>query len=471
MEEVAYVQGGYKPINTKNKINDVILNGKSLVKNKIVDLTNVVTIDMTEAAAAIAGAEKCNITMTDSAVTITDRNGKESVIDIAMQSETVNLTITSDEPSVKVAEIKLSVYINGGKTPTYYTTDNNGKVTFTVPRGNYYQIEFPEYAKAQPISPIGYTAILNSRDIDVKYLPYDEATSEKVIIKVNKVKDSTKTAWADKEVKITVDEKTTSYTTNTDGEYIIWIPLGKEYTIQVDDSDGYYVNFSRNKRTFTAKVVQRQVVYNAGIYLTGIFLLNNQGEQYNIDDWKKLGYTGDDVVGIRISTDILMTNRSSYVIPMKVLLEHKSISYQWCNQNVLFESISSNSNNTSDIYYYDGEGANELIRDEAQSKALLVPAFTYAYSQILEINGEQYHGFIGSIAQWTACINNMSYIRDNIITELWDADTASTIYKWIVNNWKWTSCQNNTNAAWSYNTNAGSYYKTNSGLTIPFYAS
>lgn len=359
-----------------------------------------------------------------------------------MQSEKVNITIATKEPSVEVAGIKLSVYINEGKTPQYYTTDSEGKVSFTVPRGNYYQIEFPEYAKAQPISPIGYTAILSNRDINITYLPYDEATSEKVIIKVNKVKSGNKTAWADKEINITIDKKTTSYTTDADGQYIIWIPLGKEYTIQVADSDGYYVDFSRNTRTFTAKVVQRQIVFNAGIYLTGIFLVNNQNEQYNIDDWKKLGYTSNNVVGIRISTDILMANSATYVIPMKVLLEHANNQYQWCNQNVLFESISSNGNNTSDPYYYNGEGAKELIRTEAQQRALLVSAFTYAYSQIFEINGggEQYHGYIGSIAQWDAYINNMVYIRDNIIAELWDATTA-TIYKWITNSTKWTSCQ------------------------------
>ena len=40
-----------------------------------------------------------------------------------------------------------------------------------------------------------------------------------------------KTVWADKEINITIDKKTTSYTIDADGQYIIWIPLGKEYTI------------------------------------------------------------------------------------------------------------------------------------------------------------------------------------------------------------------------------------------------
>ena len=166
-----------------------------------------------------------------------------------------------------------------------------------------------------------------------------------------------------------------------------------------------------------------------------------------------------------------MANSATYVIPMKVLLEHANNQYSWCNQNVLFESISSNGNNTSDPYYYNGEGANELIRTEAQQRSLLVPAFTYAYSQILEINGEQYHGYIGSIAQWVACINNMVYVRDNIIAELWDATTAATIYKWITDSWKWTSCQNGTSSAWGYYTNTGINSKGNSSLVIPFCAS
>ena len=62
-------------------------------------------------------------------------------------------------------------------------------------------------------------------------MPYDEATSEKVIIKVNKVRDGNKTAWADKEINITIDKKTTSYTTDADGQYIIGFLWEKAYTI------------------------------------------------------------------------------------------------------------------------------------------------------------------------------------------------------------------------------------------------
>ena len=446
MEEIAWVSGRYRPL-AKGAFLNTLRELKTLIKE----------------------IQRINVYVQDDTIKVIDRYGNQSVIDIAMQSEKINVTITTKEPSVKVAGIKLSVYINGGKTPQYYTTDLEGKVSFTVPRGNYYQIEFPEYAKAKPIPPIGYTATLSNEDINVTYLPYDETTSKKVIIKVNKIKDGIETALVDKETNIIFDKKTTSYTIDANVQYIIWIPFGKEYTIQVADSDGYYVDFSRNTKTFTANIAQRQIVFNASIYLTGIFLVNNQNEQYNIDDWKKLGYTGDDVVGIRISTDILIANNSTYIIPMKVLLAHPNTQYAWCNQNVLFESISSNGNSTSDPYYYNGEGANELIRTEAQQRALLVPAFTYAYSQIFEINGEQYHGYVGSIAQWAACVSNMVYIRDNIITELWDSTTAATIYKWIVDNRKYTSNQKSPQGAYIYSTLIDYFQKTSKYLVVPFY--
>lgn len=470
MEEVAYVQGGYKPINTKNKINDVILNGKSLVKNKIVDLTNVVTIDMVDAEAAIAGAEKCNITMTDSAVTITDRNGKTSIIDVAMQSETVNVTVTSNIASIKTAEITLSVFINNGKIPVQYTTDNEGKVTFTIPRGNYYQIELPEYAAAQPITPVGYTAILENRDITINYIAYDAETSEKLIIQVNKVNDdNTKTPWEGKDVKITYDNKTLVYTTDSNGYYIAYIPLGKDYTVTVDDTDNYFVNFGQNTKTYTARVQQRQTVFNFSIYSTGIFVVNNDGAQYNITDWQKAGYSRDEIVAIRISTNLLAQHKGTFMIPISVLINCVNSKYQWCNQNVTFDCISSNGNNTTDPYYYNGEPVTELVLTEAHEKSYLVSAFTWVYDQIFTINGVSYHGYIGSLAQHIALINNMPYIRDNIIGVLWDTDTASKVYSWITQ-WKWT-CNQNGNNAWGYNTYAGNDGKAINNLVVPFCAS
>lgn len=483
MEEVAFIGGKYKPINTKDKINDIIVNGKSVVKNKIADLSNVLSgkldvstieeakIVMDRAKEAIEGAEKCNITMTDSVVTLTDRNGKTSIIDVAMQSETVNVTVTSGTTSIKTTGLTISVFINNGKIPVQYTTDSEGKVTFTVPRGNYYQIELPEFAAAQPITPIGYTAILENRDISINYTPYDSDNSEKIIVQVNKVGDNNvKTPWAGKEIKITYNNQTIVYTTDSNGQYSMYIPFGKEYTVTVEDTNSYFVDYGLNNRTYTAKVKQRQTVFNLSIYSTGIFLIGKEEGQYNIQEWIKAGYTKDDVVAIRISTNLLAQHRGTFMIPISVLINMSCPSYQWCNQNIQFDCISANGNTTTDPYYYTGEDVTSLVIAEAKEKSYLVPAFTWVYDQVFTINGVSQHGYIGSIGQMTAFINNLSYIRDNIIGELWSTELASKVYSYFTSKWKWTCNQNYSNA-WSCSTTTNSNGKNGYNLVVPFCAS
>ena len=94
MEEVAGVRGSYR----------LLAKGTSL--NTLRELET-----------SIKELQRINTYVQNGTLKVIDRYGNESVIDIAMQSEKVNVIITTEEPSVKVAGIKLSVYINGGKTP------------------------------------------------------------------------------------------------------------------------------------------------------------------------------------------------------------------------------------------------------------------------------------------------------------------------------------------------------------------
>ena len=94
MEEVAWVSGSYRPL-VKGAFLNTLRELKTLIKE----------------------IQRINVYVQDDTIKVIDRYGNESVIDIAMQSEKVNVTITTEESSVKVVGIKLSVYINGGKTP------------------------------------------------------------------------------------------------------------------------------------------------------------------------------------------------------------------------------------------------------------------------------------------------------------------------------------------------------------------
>ena len=204
-----------------------------------------------KAETATTGAETCNVTMKGSTISVTNRHGETKSVDVINTDEEVTVAIASSVDSIKVAGIKINVFLNNGKTPQTYTTNAEGKATFTVARGNYYQVTFPEYGNAQPIAPQGYTAVLGSRNINVEYLPYDEDTSEKVIVNVQKCgNDNECAAWEGMPVTITFDGKDSVVNTDSNGQVVAFVPFGKEYTVKVEDKDGYNVSYNRNVRTF-----------------------------------------------------------------------------------------------------------------------------------------------------------------------------------------------------------------------------
>ena len=435
------------------------------------DAASDATLAKAKAENAAAGAEKCNITMEGSTITVTDREGNQTSVDVVDTDETVNLTITSSVDSIKVSGIKVNVFFNNDtKSPLQLTTDTEGKLSFTARRGEYYLMKFPEYSNAQPIAPVGYTAQLPSRDVTVEYVPYDEETSEKIIVKVTKYTDGTGAAWEGKEVKCTYDNKTTSYTTDSTGQATIYVPLAKKYTVVVEDEDGYFVKFYNNKRTYTAEVTQRILLFNLYQFETGLYCVTSDAQEYTIDKWLETGRDASEVVAIKIADQNLMLYRSTFALRTSDLKNMSAlVKMQWCTQSVLFESIATNGNSSNDAYYWDGKGSTFLIRQEAQERSLSVPAADCANNQVFTLNDEDLNGFMLSVGQEYVHISNSEAIRE-ILRKLYGDDVAEAYYKFIRGQWRWTSTQLDSARAWIYNASANSSYKTNSIYVLPAYA-
>lgn len=426
-----------------------------------------------KAETATTGAETCNVTMKGSTISVTNRHGETKSVDVINTDEEVTVTIASSVNSINVAGIKINVFLNNGKTPQTYTTDTEGKATFIVARGNYYQVVFPEYGNAQPIAPQGYTAVLGSRNINVEYLPYDEDTSEKVIVNVQKCgNDNECAAWEGMPVTITYDGKDSVVNTDSNGQVVVYVPFGKEYTVKVDDKDGYNVSYNRNVRTFKAELPKRIVVYKLYKFRAGVFILDTNRNEYYLDEWIAAGRNADDAVAIKIADANLAINNSAFCIKtadMKNIAKKHSLS--WCAQNVLFNSISSDGFNVNDENFYRGNTLSYLVRQEAHERSLLVPAFDYAYSTTLTLGGEELHGFIMSAGQELEHIGNMESIKE-ILTALFSADTAATYEAYVKETDRWTSSQSGANSAIYCNIglNTSGIGKRSSNYILPVYA-
>lgn len=422
------------------------------------------------AETATAGAEKCNVTLEGTKIVVTNRNGEVKETEVVDTEEVVTVVITSSVESISVAGLKVNVFLNNGKTPQTYTTDTEGKATFTIDRGNYYQVTFPEYGNAQPIAPQGYTAVLGSRNINVEYLPYDEDSMEKVIITATKYDDNVGTAWEGIPVIVTVDRKDSTYQTDAKGQVTVFVPYKKEYTVRIDNQDGYNVSFNKNSRTNTANVPQRLIDYRFYQFKAGIFVVDIDKNEYYIEDWVAAGKTADDAVAIKVADALLSINHGTFCIRTSDIKNvSQLVSKQWCTQNLQFDSIALNGNNVKDANYYNGESSSYLIRQEAQERSLSVPAFDYAYEQIFTIGGEELHGFIMSVGQEYVHVANIGIIKQ-VLETLYGEEVATNYYNFVMKKYRWTSTQTSASSAWGFSSGANDGSKWGSLVVLPVYA-
>lgn len=422
---------------------------------------------------ATTGAEKCDVTLEGTKIVVTNRNGEVKETEVVNTEEVVTVVITSSVESISVAGLKVNVFLNNGKTPQTYTTDSEGKTTFKVSRGVYYQVAVPEYANAQPLSPIGFTSVGVSKTITFNYEPYDEETSEKVIVTVTKYADGNGTPWEGKEVIVTIDNKATTYTTDEKGQATIYVPYLKEYTVRVDDEDGYYVRFNKNSRTYTSRVAQRLIQVNMYQFKTGIYVLDSDATEYYIEDWVAAGKSAEEAVAIKVADQNLRLNRGTFIIRCNDLKDMTKLQkYKWCTQNLQFTSIALDGNTSSDPNYWNGEQSSFLVRQEAEERSLTVPAISFAYGQSLEIGGETLNGFLMSVGQEYVHISNAGTIRE-VLRTLFGDSVADAYYKFVNGQARFTSTQNNASNAWCFNSqdaSGGSYVKNSTHYVLPVFA-
>ena len=449
-------------INVKNSINSITTKADAAAEkaNAAADKANT----------AATGAERVNVTLGGSVISVTNRDGVTKTVDVVNTDETVNVTITSSVSSIKVSGVKINVFINNGKTPQTYTTNSEGKVSFVVNRGNYYQITFTEYGNAQPIAPVGFTAVLATRNIDVEYKPYDEESMENVVVTVTKYTDGTGAAYEGVPVVVTVDRKNTTYNADAKGQVSLYVPYGKEFTVNVENQDGYSVSLNRNTRTYTASVPQRLIDYKMYQFRAGIFIIDGNLNEYYLEEWQAAGKTAEEAVAIKVADANLTLNRGTFMIRISDMLAPKALpKNSWCTQNLQFDSIALDGNNTKDANYYNGESSSFLVRQEAVERSLSVPAFDYAYEQIFSIAGHELHGFLMSVGQDYVHIANIGIIKQ-VLTALYGEEKATAYYNFVMNRERWTSTQLNATYAWNASSSAYRNLKSYSSYVLPVFA-
>ena len=423
-----------------------------------------------DAKNTIKEASNVNAELDGTKINITNRKGEIKSLELVDIDEHVTVTMKTKIADVTLSGKVLNVFRNHGETPEQYTTNDQGVVTFSVTRGTYYEIHFPDVGIAQPIDPIGYTATLPVRNIEVEYIPAAEGPQEHVTIELCKaLLDGTRETFPNINFSVQINNgDVQNYTVDTQGQYQFDIPVNKKYTVTFTQQEGFY-NTTSLVKEFTASSSNRIVRFIYYTYKNGIFIVTEDGQEYTLNQFKEQNLDKTTAKMVAVYERNLIKNNGVIYASIADLSTANYPSKQWCNQNVLFNDIPSNGNDINAMYYYDGNGATTAILQEATERNLICAAATYARTKQITIDGNTMYGYLPSIGQIYTFQYNSTAI-DEILKYI-VGDSTKTVSNNFTNVRKWTSCQNGPSRAWDFGAYPGSDGKGDNGFRVAcFYA-
>lgn len=451
----------------EKRVSEAISNTSSAAK-AATDAAALATEAGNNAESKAAEAERVNAELRGNVLVVTDRNGDVRTLDFEQWDleERVNITITTSVAGVSVKGVAINVFLNDSSAFTKYTTDADGKVSFTIPRGTIYRIAFQELKGCDPLPSLTYTAALRVRDINVEYKPISDEKAS-VIVTIYKAEDGKVISFEGVAVTCTIDNGDTITTeTDSEGQVTFRVPYNKKYKITAAQKDGYYAFRGVYEKNNVADVAEHNIYFHYYPTTSGVFILDATGAQYTADEWQAAGKTAEEAVLIKLVTQNLANGNNCFGFS-PVALQKGYPNKQWCTQNVQFNNIPLDGNNVKDALYYNGVETSKLVREEAEERGLSIPLFTYAYEQTVNLADVQLHGFILTIGQMAEANVNKTLV-DEVVKMLHGSNAK--LFSSLFTQWKWTSTQFNATGAWGFGSSPGNGSKSGSNLALPVFA-
>lgn len=451
----------------EKRVSEAISNTSSAAK-AATDAAALATEAGNNAESKATEAERVNAELRGNVLVVTDRNGDVSTLDFEQWDleERVNVTITTSVAGVSVKGVAINVFLNDSSAFTKYTTDADGKVSFTIPRGTIYRIAFQELKGCDPLPSLTYTAALRVRDINVEYKPISDEKAS-VIVTIYKAEDGKVISFEGVAVTCTIDNGDTITTeTDSEGQVTFRVPYNKKYKITAAQKDGYYAFRGVYEKNNVADVAEHNIYFHYYPTTSGVFILDATGAQYTADEWQAAGKTAEEAVLIKLVTQNLANSNNCFGFS-PAALQAGYPDKQWCTQNTLFNNIPLNGNDVKDALYYNGVETSRLVREEAEERGLSIPLFTYAYEQTVNLADVQLHGFILTIGQMAEANVNKTLV-DEVVKILHGSNAK--LFSSSFSQWKWTSTQSSASNAWRFNSSPGYDGKSYSSMALPVFA-
>lgn len=451
----------------EKRVSEAISKTSSAAKTAT-DAAAVATETAKKAMVATTEAERVNAELRGNVLVVTDRNGDVSTLDFEQWDleERVNITMTTSVAGLSVKGVAVNVFLNGSSAFTKYTTDADGRVSFTIPRGTMYRIAFQELKGCDPLPSLTYTAALRVRDINVEYKPISDERAS-VVVTIVKAENGSVSPFGGVAVTCAIANGDTITTeTDSEGKVTFRVPYNKKYKITAAQKDGYYAFRGGYEKNNVADVAEQNLYFHYYPTTSGVFILDATGAQYTADEWQAAGKTAEEAVLIKLMTQNLANGNNCFGFS-PAALQAGYPNKQWCTQNPEFNNIPLDGNNVKDALYYDGVKQSKLVREEAEERGLSIPLFTYAYEQTVDLADVQLHGFILTIGQLTEANVNKTLVDE--VVKMLHGSNAKLFSSLFAQN-KWTSTQDFAWNAWNFSSSPSGSRKSSSLMALPVFA-
>ena len=413
-----------------------------------------------------------NISLSGSVITVTDNQGIQNSIDVlSATDELVQITVTTDVSGVSVEGLTINAYFNGSTTVSASaTTDNHGMCVIKVPNGYAYKLVFPDIQECKSIEDVTHTASVNQRSVEVEYVAVPHNTETVTIILYDYLYD-TYTPIPNTQVSVKIGSAaTTQYTTDSNGEITFDVEIGTQYTVTAPVLERKYIKASGYVYTYTAERTVRVLNFLYRNYVSGLFIVAQDGEEYELDEWEAAVASEErdnsEAKLIKVVTDALVANNGVFGFEIDAMRNRSYRSETWLSQNVALNTIPLNGNSSSELYYYDGYSACEKILEECANRGLQSGAVELAHDATYALDGRTLLGFLGSVGQW-----QVLWSVRNDVDEILQSVRPNGTY--LLSNFtgnKWTSTQQAATNAWLWGAAANGSLKYGRGSVVPLFA-
>lgn len=397
----------------------------------------------TTAKDAVEGADNLAVSLDNGTLSVTNRKGETSSVNIGDAYEQVEVKATASVSGVTVEGTSVSLYLNKSTTPLTQTLDSSGSTVFTIARGTYFEIVLADKAGCKPITAITGTATGGSATYNVAYEAYGEEDVESVTVNVRKRADSAWSGWPGQTVHVKVGSADAAdYTSDSNGQVTFSVQTGQTYTVSMDEDStgGYYMHLGVYSKEYTAKTTNRVVWMDWYEYRTGVFLVGSDGVERTADEWDAAGMTETDGVMLKVVTQALKEGGGVIYVKVDDLASQDTTSIpnkQWATGAMQTTSIDGIANSTTSANYYNGSASTDIIIAACEANDCEAPTASFCREQSVTVGSTTMTGYLGSVGQWVILWNNRTAV-DELITKLKGSD-AKLLSAFTTN--KWTSTQ------------------------------